>query len=125
MRHRRFGVAPAIAYWCDACFVNTSVGPRQSCQRRLYRLARTYCRACWKATITSLNGRVSANTNATVYAIAERAADLLAALDPKLPSAIPDPNGSEGWIADLRYSCGERLVPSCISQRTWSWMLRE
>jgi hypothetical protein len=25
MRHRRFGVAPAIAYWCDACFVNTSV----------------------------------------------------------------------------------------------------
>jgi hypothetical protein len=25
MRHRRFGLAPAIAYWCDACFVNTSV----------------------------------------------------------------------------------------------------
>jgi hypothetical protein len=25
MRHQRFGVAPAIAYWCDACFVNTSV----------------------------------------------------------------------------------------------------
>ena len=25
MRHRRFGVAPAIAYWCDACFVNASV----------------------------------------------------------------------------------------------------
>jgi hypothetical protein len=25
MRHPRFCVAPAISYWCDACFVNTSV----------------------------------------------------------------------------------------------------
>jgi hypothetical protein len=50
-------VAPAIAYWCDACFVNTSVVlDRAVSGTFIGSLAQVLSRLL-EETITSLNGR--------------------------------------------------------------------
>jgi len=57
MRHRRFGVAPAIAYWCDACFVNTSVVLDRAVSSTFTSSFAQVLSRLLEGTITSLNGR--------------------------------------------------------------------